>query len=420
MKALQEEQERQMRLNNDSNSHQLPPFNTNNANNIPLFMNANENGNFIKKEPCSIGNGDDIDPTTKINKVEFNDADFKIEPNTIKTEIFPFSLKQEDDVKCSNLNLNKSNDSSDQSVCIIEDDANCFTSKHKPFSNSNNLKCSYQRSDIEIEDLTKDDDDDDDVIIEEVESNNNDDCVIISESEHQQEEQFSKKRMLRGLHMNDDLNVPDQNGQVLVNVNHPPDDVDIYLNPFIGRNIKSHQIGGIRFMYDNIVESLTRIKDKSVGFGCILAHAMGLGKTLQIVSFVEIFLRCTVSKRVLCIVPINTIQNWLHEFNYWLPENGQQKLDVDTIINYRRPFKVHLINDFSKTHKQRADIIIEWKNNGGVLLIGYEMFRTLVTLKSTPSANTATKKSNKKVQLIDLDEEDQLVKNQSSKEDNFY
>ena len=420
MKALQEEQERQMRLNNDSNSHQLPSFNTNNTNNIPLFMNANENGNFIKKEPCSIGNGDDIDPTTKINKVEFNDADFKIEPNTIKTEIFPFSLKQEDDVKCSNLNLNKSNDSSDQSICIIEDDANCFTSKHKPFSNSNNLKCAYQRSDIEIEDLTKDDDDDDDVIIEEVESNNNDDCVIISESEHQQEEQFSKKRMLRGLHMNDDLNVPDQNGQVLVNVNHPPDDVDIYLNPFIGRNIKPHQIGGIRFMYDNIVESLTRIKDKSVGFGCILAHAMGLGKTLQIVSFVEIFLRCTVSKRVLCIVPINTIQNWLHEFNYWLPENGQQKLDVDTIINYRRPFKVHLINDFSKTHKQRADIIIEWKNNGGVLLIGYEMFRTLVTLKSTPSANTATKKSNKKVQLIDLDEEDQLVKNQSSKEDNLY
>ncbi len=97
----------------------------------------------------------------------------------------------------------------------------------------------------------------------------------------------------------------------------------------------------------------------------------------------------------------------------------QQKLDVDTIINYRRPFKVHLINDFSKTPKQRADIIIEWKNNGGVLLIGYEMFRTLVTLKSTPSSNTAPKKSNKKVQLIDLDEEDQLLKNQSSKEDNL-
>jgi SNF2 family DNA or RNA helicase len=381
-------------------------------------MNANENGNFIKKEPCSIGNGVDIDATTKINNGEFKYTDFKIEPNATNGELYPFSFKQEDDIKCSNLNLNKSNDSSDQSICIIEDENNCFTSKHKPFSNSNNLKCSYQQSDIEIEDLTKDDDDDD-IIIEEVESNNNDDCVIISESEHQQEEQFSKKRMLRGLHMNDDLNVPDQNGQVLVNVNHPPDDVDIYLNPFISRNIKSHQIGGIRFMYDNIVESSTRIKDKSVGFGCILAHAMGLGKTLQIVSFVEIFLRCTVSKRVLCIVPINTIQNWLHEFNYWLPENGQQKLDVDTIINYRRPFKVHLINDFSKTHKQRAEIIIDWKNNGGVLLIGYEMFRTLVTLKSTPTVNTATKKSNKKVQLIDLDEEDQLLKNQSSRE-NFF
>lgn len=222
--------------------------------------------------------------------------------------------------------------------------------------------------------------------------------------------------MLRGIHMNDDLNVADQNGQVLVNVNHPTEDVDIYLNPFIGRNIKSHQIGGIRFMYDNIVESLTRIKDKSVGFGCILAHAMGLGKTLQIVSFVEIFLRCTCAKRVLCIVPINTIQNWLSEFNYWLPENGQQKLDNDTIINYRRPFKVLLINDFAKTHKQRAEIILDWQTNGGVLLIGYEMFRTLVTLKQSNanSLSGAAKKTNKRVQLIDLDEEDQILKTQTS------
>merc|ERR1712071_620120 len=141
--------------------------------------------------------------------------------------------------------------------------------------------------------------------------------------------------------MGDDLNVLDSNGRVLVNVNHPNEDPSIYLLPFISRHVKPHQIGGIRFIYDNIVESLGRVKIKDTGFGCILAHAMGLGKTLQTISFIEIFLRCKsellVTKspksekkikdekgrrnskdekqeeeeekpRVLCIVPINTIQ----------------------------------------------------------------------------------------------------------------
>jgi len=193
--------------------------------------------------------------------------------------------------------------------------------------------------------INNDDDDDDD------------DCRIISESEHQQEEQSISKKKLRGIHMNDEKNAPNANGQVLVNVNHSPEDNDVFLLPYLARNVKPHQIGGIRFMYDNIVESLTRIKDKSTGFGCILAHAMGLGKTLQVISFIEVFLRCTQSKRVLCIVPINTIQNWQSEFNNWLPENGQQKLDNDTIINYQRPFKVYMINDYSRTLKQRTEVI---------------------------------------------------------------
>ncbi len=86
------------------------------------------------------------------------------------------------------------------------------------------------------------------------------------------------------------------------------------------------QIGGIRFLYDNLVESLERYNTNN-GFGCILAHSMGLGKTLQVISFIDIFLRYTKGERVMVIVPVNTLQNWVHEFNMWLPVPDSEKDD---------------------------------------------------------------------------------------------
>ena len=49
----------------------------------------------------------------------------------------------------------------------------------------------------------------------------------------------------------------------------------IYLDARIGRYVKSHQLDGIRFMFREIVEN------KHPG-GCLLAHTMGLGKTMQV------------------------------------------------------------------------------------------------------------------------------------------
>ena len=80
-----------------------------------------------------------------------------------------------------------------------------------------------------------------------------------------------------GMHVNDALNIPDSDGKVLVNVHHPKGDPDIFLAPQLASVIKPHQIGGVRFLYDNVVESASRFST-SQGYGCILAHSMGLGK----------------------------------------------------------------------------------------------------------------------------------------------
>jgi RAD54-like protein 2 len=73
-------------------------------------------------------------------------------------------------------------------------------------------------------------------------------------------------------------------GNILININHPSDDPDLYIPKHLCPILKPHQIGGIRFMYDNIVESLQRFQS-TAGLGCILAHSMGCGKTVQVKLF---------------------------------------------------------------------------------------------------------------------------------------
>uniref|UniRef100_A0A8C6TA83 RAD54 like 2 n=1 Tax=Neogobius melanostomus TaxID=47308 RepID=A0A8C6TA83_9GOBI len=187
-------------------------------------------------------------------------------------------------------------------------------------------------------------------------------------------------------------------------------DPDIFLTPQLARSVKPHQIGGIRFLYDNLVESLEQFSS-SPGFGCILAHSMGLGKTLQVISFIDILFRHTQAHTVLAIVPVNTLQNWLHEFNTWVPAAESLPPNVNHKRISPRTFRVHILNDEHKNTASRAKVVEDWYRDGGVLLMGYEMYRLLSLKKSFVAGR---KKKNKKSStsasgsgsVIDLDEED--------------
>ncbi len=97
-------------------------------------------------------------------------------------------------------------------------------------------------------------------------------------------------------------------------------------------------------------------------------------------------MRHTTAKSVLIVVPINTIQNWVSEFNRWCPLDNPN-------IEYKRPYQLYILNETSKKFAQRAKILQNWSQTGGTLIIGYEMFRLIVT-KKTPQMSASTKTAN--------------------------
>ena len=58
-----------------------------------------------------------------------------------------------------------------------------------------------------------------------------------------------------GMHTNDRLNVRTREGKVIVNISEKNPNQVLYVADSIESVIKPHQIGGVRFLYDNIIES---------------------------------------------------------------------------------------------------------------------------------------------------------------------
>nr|XP_020454385.1 transcriptional regulator ATRX-like isoform X2 [Monopterus albus] len=129
--------------------------------------------------------------------------------------------------------------------------------------------------------------------------------------------------------------------------------------------LKPHQVDGVQFIWDSCCESVMKA-NSSPGTGCILAHCMGLGKTLQVVTFLHTVLLSTnlKFKTALVVCPLNTILNWVSEFKKWQNNMGEDKVKVTELASVRH-------------HPERLEAMRRWQTGGGVLIMGYEMYRIL-------------------------------------------
>jgi SNF2 family DNA or RNA helicase len=144
----------------------------------------------------------------------------------------------------------------------------------------------------------------------------------------------------------------------------------IYLDPHIGRKVKPHQENGIQFMWRQIV----------AGKGCMLAHTMGLGKTMQVISLLITIAQASNSddpgiqaqvpaslrkSRTLILAPPTLVDNWYDEILMWTPPKSLVLGDVRRIAA-------------ATNTAERMSHIRRWGRAGGVLLMSYTLFKNIV------------------------------------------
>ena len=101
--------------------------------------------------------------------------------------------------------------------------------------------------------------------------------------------------------------------------------------------MKLHQLHGIQFLLANLLYAGEHGVPSSIGpgRGCILADAMGLGKTLQVLCALHLFVdrwmrdrgrSATERPRVLIVCPATVVSVWVNEVKVmtdWLVEAGE-------------------------------------------------------------------------------------------------
>eukprot|EP01119_Soliformovum_irregulare_P012823 TRINITY_DN3349_c0_g1_i18.p1 TRINITY_DN3349_c0_g1~~TRINITY_DN3349_c0_g1_i18.p1 ORF type:complete len:923 (-),score=326.02 TRINITY_DN3349_c0_g1_i18:659-3427(-) len=135
---------------------------------------------------------------------------------------------------------------------------------------------------------------------------------------------------------------------VMINPNHGPEESDVFILPEISAKLRPYQVEAATFIWENIISG------SSEGSGCLLAHEMGLGKTLTTIAFLETFLREKKGKTVLVVVPATLIPNWKKELHKWIPDSH-----VPKIWELKKPFLENLIS---------------WESQGGILIVSYAKF----------------------------------------------
>ena len=128
--------------------------------------------------------------------------------------------------------------------------------------------------------------------------------------------------------------------------------------------LQAHQREGLQFMYDCVTGRRRDTSGQPLQ-GCILAHTMGLGKSLQALALVHTLLRggprgAPFARKAAIVCPASLVGNWKNEVTKWL---GSTKLRP-TLLPPSKAAAADAVRDF--VHCPPMELLI----------VSYEGFRT--------------------------------------------
>lgn len=240
---------------------------------------------------------------------------------------------------------------------------------------------------------------------------NQDAANLRSANERRLQEQAERRRTNREALSS----LPAAEQRLVINDSKAEEDGFVYVNDNIAKLIKDYQVEGVRFMWNQVVAG-----DPKKPQGCLLAHTMGLGKTMQVITLLVAISEASASldesvqrqvpanlqeSKTLIMCPPTLVDNWANELAMW-DENGV--------------LGEHLKAISSLDMDAKATVIERWSRHGGVLVMGYPIFRSFFFPRRNQSDSDCIKLEALKRILIEqprivVADEAHILKNEDSK-----
>src|SRR5690606_31761286 len=178
--------------------------------------------------------------------------------------------------------------------------------------------------------------------------------------------------------------------KIMINEGHPDDEEDIFIHPYFSNIIKDHQAEGVQFLWREIV-------GVKLCKGALLSHTMGLGKTFQVIVLLFTLasaltnekIKATIpevlhNRRFMVLCPPALLANWAEEIERRVPKDELE------IVGPILTLTAGQGKTLKKALLEKEEEVKHWFKYGGVILMGYEAFKT-VALNKPPK--TGVRKS---------------------------